>query len=413
MKVIFLKKLARLIPFSKFFYLKMNRLINRKFFIKSILYDENLKLIKFSVPKHHIFFGYYDISPFNKKNTKILAIKTKNDTKYKADIGFFNLNNPKKFHKISSSISWCWQQGARLRWFDESCENEVSFNDFKNGKYVNLVVDINSSKVLKIINYPLYDISIDSKLGLSLNFSRLQRLRPGYGYSNLIDNTIQKKCPNDDGIFLIDINNNKKKLIISYSDLVSNFPIKETFSNTHHYFNHLSFNPSSNKFLFFHLMQHDNGRCNRLFYYDLDKNEVIKLEDEFITSHYTWKDDNNILVTSVDPVNSKICYMIYDLKKKTKGILDNNNLNKDGHPTFLDNKSIFISDTYPDINNNQDLFLYDIKKNKKTHLGSFYKGYKYIGEKRCDLHPRISLDSKFVSFDSTHSGLRSQYILNL
>lgn len=412
MIVKFLKNIVRLIPLSKFFYLKFNRLVSGKIFTDFKLY-KNLKLIEFSVPKHHIFFGYYDISPFNNNNTKILAIKTKDDTKYKAEIGYFKLNNPKKFYKISSTNSWCWQQGSRLRWFNKLCKNEISYNDYLEGKYVNVIMNIKTLKRTNIINFPLYDISFDNKIGLSLNFSRLQRLRPGYGYSNTIDKTLEKKCPENDGIFLVDINNNKNELIISYSDLVSKFPIDKDFTNTNHYFNHLSFNPDANKFLFFHLMQHDNGRDNRFFIYDLSSKKIKLLEDNLTTSHYTWVDNNKILTTSFQKKNLKTHYIMYDLSDGSKKILENKFLNKDGHPTMLKNKSTFISDTYPDKNNNQELFLFDILKNKYIKLGSFYKSYKYAGEKRCDLHPRISNDFKYISFDSTHSGRRSQYVLNL
>ena len=406
----FFKKIVSKISYSKIIFLNLNRLLNGKLLTYSSLNKKSISITKFSVKNHHIFFGYYDINPFNKNNSKLLAIKTKSDLKVPVEIGFFYLNNPNKFLSLGITKSWNWQQGARLRWFDENNKKLISYNDFRDGKFINVIKNIENEDDERIISAPLYDISSDRKTGLSLNFSRLQRLRPGYGYSNIEDFTLENKCPDNDGICQVNINTNKSKLIISYSDLLKEFPLDQDQDNTHHYFNHLSFNPSGNKFLFFHLMQHENGRNNRLFVFDLNSKKISLLEDDLTVSHYTWRDDNNILITAVDKKVNKTYYIIYSTEKNRKKVLNHKYLNKDGHPTFLNDESI-ISDTYPDINNNQNLFYYNIEKDRYIKLGSFYRRYKYNGEKRCDLHPRISNDSKYISIDSTHSGLRSQYVL--
>ena len=411
MNIKFLKKIVSKIPYSKIIFLNLNRLLNGKLLTYSSINKKSISITKFSVKNHHIFFGYYDITPFNKNNSKLLAIKTKSDLKVPVEIGFFYLNNPNKFLSLGITKSWNWQQGARLRWFDENNKKLISYNDFINGKYVNIIKNIENKEIEKLIPFPLYDISANRKIGLSLNFSRLQRLRPGYGYSNIEDFTLANKCPDNDGIHLVNINTNKSKLIISYSNLIKEFPLNHKYNNTYHYFNHLSFNPSGNKFLFFHLMQHDNVRANRLFVFNMKTMKVLLIEDKLTVSHYTWRDDNNILITAVDKNNNKTYYIIFDVEKMSKRILSNRFLNKDGHPSFSKDKKFIISDTYPDINNNQNLFYYDIENNKYIKLGSFYRRYKYKGETRCDLHPRISNDSKYISFDSTHSGLRSQYVL--
>ena len=84
--------------------------------------------------------------------------------------------------------------------------------------------------------------------------------------------------------------------------------------------------------------------------------KVLLIEDKLTVSHYTWRDDNNILITAVDKNNNKTYYIIYDIEKMSKMILSNRFLNKDGHPSFSKDKKFIISDTYPDINNNQDYY---------------------------------------------------------
>jgi hypothetical protein len=406
-----LKKAIGSIPYSKVIYLYINRFVNGHLFSNSKIFNKEFKLRKFSVKGYHVFFGYYDISPFNKDNTQLLALKSKNNLKESAEIGFFHLNEPNKFISIGKTKSWCWQQGARLRWFDETSKNLVSYNDVMDGKYVNVIKNIKTNVIEKIISTPLYDICSDRKTGLSLNFSRLQRLRPGYGYSNVKDFTINDNCPENDGIYLVNLDSDKSNLIISYSNLLSEFPVNDKFNNADHYFNHLSFNPSGDKFLFFHLAQHNFGRTNRLFVFNINTKKTILLEDKLIVSHYTWRDNNNILITAVDNLEKKTYYILYNIEKNSKEFLKDEFLNLDGHPTYSKDKRYIISDTYPDINNNQKLFYYDFEEEKYHLIGSFYKRYKYRGETRCDLHPRLSQDSNYISFDSTHFGLRSQYVL--
>ena len=136
------KKIARNIPFSGITFLFLNRFINGKIFSYSSVFKKDITITKFSVKNHHVFFGYYDITPFNKNNTKLLAIKTKKATKTLAEIGYFCLSQPNKFISLGSTKSWCWQQGARLRWFDEDSKNLISYNNIK---------DENTSMSLKIL----------------------------------------------------------------------------------------------------------------------------------------------------------------------------------------------------------------------------------------------------------------------
>ena len=46
----------------------------------------------------------------------------------------------------------------------------------------------------KLFQHPVYSVANNGKFALTLDFSRLHRLRPGYGYSNLPDETRKEKC---------------------------------------------------------------------------------------------------------------------------------------------------------------------------------------------------------------------------
>ena len=61
--------------------------------------------------------------------------------------------------------------------------SKLIYNDFVRGNYISRVIDAESGAVSDFAPAALYDISFGENIGISLNFQRLQSLRPGYGYS--------------------------------------------------------------------------------------------------------------------------------------------------------------------------------------------------------------------------------------
>jgi len=401
----YIYRISGLVIFKKIILIFFNRLKRGKRTIKN-------NSISFGIKNKHIFFGYYDINPISQKNDKILsiAVPAKKNTNSIALIGYFNINGDKKFVEIDKTKTWCWQQGARLRW-SKNFDNTIIYNTLVDSKYGCVFRNIDTKKNLKEISFPIYDLSIDEKFGLSLNFSRLQNLRPGYGYSNLKDETINDKIPNDDGVFLIDIENNIYKLIISLDDLSTIEP-HDSMDEAMHYINHLSWNKSGDRFLFFHLWTKGNFRSSRLFTADKNGENLFLLENEEAVSHYDWKNDYNICLTTSTKKNGTR-YSIYRDLTNERDILSSEFLKQDGHPTYHpSNKEILLSDTYPDKYGERSLFTFNFNNKNIYVIKSFKSPLKYRNDYRCDLHPRWSNDGKIISFDSTHKGLRTINIID-
>ena len=75
-----------------------------------------------------------------------------------------------------------------------------------------------------------------------------------------------------------------------------------------------------------------------------------------------------------------------------------------------------LNDNYAQPNGNRDQvpYLYHLPTDRRLDLGRFPAGTSYVGEWRCDLHPRASNDGNFVCIDSTHGGNgRQMYLLDL
>ncbi len=242
--------------------------------------NEN-KLITFYIKNKHSFFGYYDINPISVKNDKVLGItiNTKGNATSTAAVGYFNLSSPTNFLQVGKSKTWCWQQGNRLRW--STLDNDIIiYNKLVDDRYGCVFQNIKSKKIISSINFPIYDISTEERYGLSLNFSRLERLRPGYGYSNLPDLSSALKHPANDGVFLVDVGKNTSSLIISL-DKLSRIEPCPSMEGAQHYINHLSWNLSGNRFLFFHLWAKGSTRRSRMFTSDLKGSDLFLIEKNY------------------------------------------------------------------------------------------------------------------------------------
>jgi len=369
----------------------------------------------------HVFFGYYDLSPFDRNDTKVLAHRTYHpltspDPGSCIDIGYYevdSLKNNTNFNKIGESYAWCWQQGSRLQWFPKNRkEKNIFYNTVKANKYIGIIQDIDSGEIIREIPLPLYDISHCGNKGLSLNFSRLHRLRPGYGYASLPDLTEKENIPKNDGVFLFDFMKDKNKLLISFDEIVNIGKMPENCIDFQHYINHLCFNPSGTKFMFFHLFSKNNKRHSRLFVCDTDGANLKLLNNSDAISHYTWRDDNTLLCTIFSVRSRELRYVNYDIISGKSEKLAPTVLTKDGHPTYIWNNTTLLTDTYPNRFRQQSLIILDLKTKYKKKV-FFYRHRKFKGEVRTDLHPRVNYNESLFCIDDELKGFKAMKLLKL
>ena len=349
----------------------------------------NYKILSSS--KTHTFFGYYDITPFNKDSTRVLAIATNAPSStilngVLANVGYFDLSND-SFIQVGQTYSWCWQQGCRLMWFPQN-NDQIIFNVALQNRYGSIVKDIGNNGTVFENNFPIYDLDPAGKFALFLNFSRLGRLRPGYGYVNHPDLTEAQLSPDSDGIWIGEFESNKIDLLISINQIATNSD-DPTMICAEHYFNHISINPSGSTFLFFHLWVLNGKKQSRAYLYNFNSGHLELIEGVKNVSHYSWVDNNRVLITG--RVKNEFGYHIYDRCDKSIIKLNSIFLLEDGHPSFFQNNSIILTDTYSKgIFNEQLLFIYDINNKKRDLLASIFHPFKYKKDYRCDLHPRLN-----------------------
>ncbi len=351
----------------------------------------------------HIFFGYYDLKSCNGSGQKLIAHmvdKAANPAVDPAKIVWFDCeSNDPQPHVVGETKAWCWQQGARLRWHPLE-PDAILFNDVSDNRYVLRKVDISSGRS-ETIGCGVYDIDREMKFGVTLNFSRLQRLRPGYGYPNIPDSTAGIKAPNDDGVFLVNMKSGEKKLLYSLSRLA------ETVDDDgFHYINHLSIAPDGRNFIFFHLWMQGSTRKMRLYISDMMGTRLKRLTDDIVVSHYCWIDPEHLLITTTTGE-----YLRMNTNSGERQRIVGNHLNRDGHPNLFRNG--FISDTYPLKNELQKVFFSHLDGTGYREIASVFSDPLKFGEHRCDLHPRVEQDRRITIDTTAVDGVRSIMTIEL
>lgn len=309
---------------------------------------------------------------------------------------------------FSNTNTWNWQQGAMASWLN----NKEFIHNFFDGKVFKAkIININTREE-KYLDHSIYKVSHDGTCALSLNFSRLALLRPDYGYFNKSFRNISK-CSADDGIFYIDIVNNTSKLIISLEQLAAFYPRKE-MKDAFHKVNHIDISPNDKRFMFLHRWINERGqKWSRLITADLDGNNMCLLADEDMVSHCTWR-SNTEIVGWMRKYALGDCYFSVQDQSKDYFVIGKDILTQDGHPGFSKDGRWMLTDTYPDKSRLSCLILYDTLENRKYELGRFYSSMHYIGENRCDLHPRFNNSSdNIITFDSVHTGVRIMYQMDI
>ena len=353
-------------------------------------------------------FGYYDKCPWSEDGRYLLALKVANssreaDSTTPAEIVRIDLAS-RKTESLATTCTWNVQQGCMLQWISSS---EILYNDCRNNRYVAVVLDLDT-RTERILPMPVYAMSPDRRTALSLDFSRLHRLRPGYGYANLPDTTAAEKCPDAPCIWKIDIASGAVTPLLNYTDFVS-FESKPSMVEAEHKVNHLMISPDGQRFMVLHRWFRKGRKYSRLVTCNMDGTDMFNLSDDDFVSHCCWKNDAEILSYLNKNPGGKGYWLLRDRSREAKRLWPQ--LVMDGHPSFSPDGHSVITDTYPNRKRMQSLYL--MRGSSVQTLVSVFSPFKYGGDTRCDLHPRWSRDGKQICFDGSFEGKRALYVVDV
>ena len=356
-------------------------------------------------PKHH-WFGYYDKWQFDPSDRFVLGMEV--DFEHRSPtpddvigIGMVDLENDDEWIELGESSAWGWQQGCMLQWIGE---NEILWNERESDRYVCRILNVETGE-RRTVPHPVYSVSPDGKTAVTADFRRINDVRPGYGYVGLPDPRGDELSPDDTGIFRVDLQSGASDLIVSLEQIAGLGEIPHPYPKARHYFNHLLFNPDGSRFIFLHRWRYPEGnRLTRMFTAAPDGSDLRVVDDNGLTSHFIWRDPNHILAFSEQPSAGKRFYLFEDGGDESIEVVGGDELERDGHCSYLPGGEWILNDTYPDKERNQMPHLFHVASGKVVPLGLFHSPKEYTGEWRCDTHPRFSRNGKLVTIDSPVEG---------
>ena len=373
--------------------------------------------------KEGYYFGFHDLQELSADGSRLLVHKLPFDLRMPVageteQVGYLDFSVDGQlgdFHVLGTSSAWNFHKGCRLQWLDD---NNVIFNTAVDGRLISKIIDVTSGES-RIINSPIDSVSHDSGWATSFSYERLEHCMSGYGYPYKDDSYLNQDVPCDTGLFLVDLKEDSKKLVVSLSELAENAP--EEFRHGYmHYVTHTEFSPDNRYISFLHRWRLRSGtdlkRWTRIMVYDRNDGRLIELPSQISGSHYVWNSGNQIIASCI--INGHSCHVLFDMECiDTYRVIAPSTLNSDGHQSFITD-AIFITDTYPDKYRMAKLYRVNIPDGRTEHIASLYSPKSFQSNIRkghiaCDLHPRVSRDGKYVFFDSCRTGKRGIYAMKL
>lgn len=379
--------------------------------------EGNIIRISPNDPSHEYFFGYYDKSPWDATDRYMLCMRAKDtwsdvSPKEKADIILVDTslpeNDKERIRKIAETSSWNVQQSCMLQWLGPDFSSRILFNDYRDGKYVAVIKEIESGAE-KIIPAPVYSVSADGKIALTLDFSRLYNLRPGYGYYNIPEKTKGVGLPDAVAVWKIDLESGAVTDLLTYKDVATFQPRPEMQeAGSVHKVNHLMLSPNGQRFMVLYRWFIGERKYTRLITCNVDETDMYVLSDDDMVSHCFWKDDEHILAFENKRDGGTGYYLMRDKTQEYKRCWPE--LTGDGHPSYSLDRSHIVTDSYPDRARIQYLRVMKDENSKPETVAKVFSPFKYDNDTRCDLHPRWNHAGDKVCFDSVFEGHRGLYI---
>ncbi len=368
-------------------------------------------------PKSH-WFGYYDKFQFDPSGRYVLGMEVDFDDRPPTPedvirLGMVDLEAGDTWTEFAQTTAWCWQQGCMLQWLPGSA-TKVVYNARQDGRYVAVIRDVFSGE-WRTLPRPIYTVSPDGKLALSVNFARIGATRPGYGYYGIADAWAAELHPGGDGLHVMDLESGESRLLFSLDQIAAFGEVPQETGK--HWFNHLLFNPDGSRFIFLHRWHvHPTAKHRwhtRMLTAAPDGSGLHVVADHQMVSHFIWRNPREVLAWSREPDTGDRFYLYTDQTDHLE-VVGEGILTRDGHCTYSPDGKWVLTDSYPDKNRMQTQMLFRPSDSKLIVLGKFYLAPQQTGEIRCDLHARWSRDGKYICIDSMHLGnQRQMYLLDL
>ena len=375
----------------------------------------------------NFYFGYYDRQPMSSDGRYHLAIHPSfmdrpNTGADRARIGLIDLEHGNDWTPLDDATAWNWQMGACQQWLGPAANRLTVYNVRSGGRAFARVRDIVAGTT-RDLPRPVYDLSRDGKWAISVNFARIHRNRPGYGYPDLDDPGAADAAPEDDGLWWMDLETGENRLIVSLADVAAIQPAP-SMQGVQQWFNHVMVNPTGKRLLFFHRWRTDDGwHQSRLLTCNPDGSDLYLLNAAPVISHCDWRDETQVLCFCMHGNDPAWRYYLLSDHRQDAVLVGGDVFEpgRDGHCHYYPrpDKRWFVTDTYPELHEKgsgaleHDLMLYDVETGTRVDIARLPSLDVQPGDIRCDFHPRWDPTGRWLSVDSFHEGYRAIYLLDV
>jgi hypothetical protein len=392
------------------------------------------------------FVGFHDLTPWNAHTDELVCLKTDVLEDHipmchdEAEVVVVNEADGAET-SIGRTCAWNWQKAARQRWLPAMGRRVLAYNAANAVGFECRIVDLDTQHE-RTLPLPLYDICDHAGFGLTLNFRRLARCQPGYGYDHPLPAPAFDYA--GEGIFRVDLQTGEEKLILSIAEFLRCNRFDTALGE--HYFTHIQISPDGRRFVFMHrCFLPSGGLVNSFVVANTDGTDARVLLDDKM-SHFDWQGNDHVVIwcrkntaikklkeskllnvaralyrvsrkirlTSVRQALYNESFRQIDVKTGSSSPVGKGVLTEDGHPQINPlHPKIWINDTYPNSEHVQTLMLYDQKTNHRIDLLRLATepAIQETGW-RCDFHPRWHPRGERVCFDSAHLGRRQLCMFN-
>ncbi|NWG32565.1 MAG: hypothetical protein HXY29_13890 [Rhodocyclaceae bacterium] len=324
--------------------------------------------------REETFFGYFDQSPWDATDRYHLLHGYAGGSQVR--IAVFDTLDLKLWY-LGASAAFNFQQGARLGWLPGG-EGLVFYNDLAQGRLVTRIVQAAGGRLEQVVDWPVQVVHPQGNEALTLNYRRLHRLGSEYGYAGEAENFPDTLRDDRDGIWRLDLRENRAELLITLAELKSQDP-HPSMAGSHHKVNHLLYTPSGERFAFMHRWLGPQGKFSRLYTASSRSGgDLCCLLDERLVSHYAWQDEEHLLAWGRKTPWGDGYLLVRDRTSQVQavgqGVLDPYG---DGHPSFAPDRRRIVTDTYPDKARMRHLLLYNRETGKLREVGRFFAPLAY------------------------------------
>ncbi len=377
-----------------------------------------------SGPLHHFASAYYHIRSFDQSGRYLLCLRTDiadrdPEVGDSASLCVIDIRSG-DVREIARTRAWNFQQGAMQQWLGSAPDSMVIFNDYRNGKFAAVIINAFTGRVQRVIDTPVSAVTHDGRAAVSINFARLHRTRPGYGYAGPGQAArLDEAHPADDGIYWVDLETGAARLIVSLDEVFALNPPPGRPDSRPFWFNHTLINRDDSRVFFLGRWAKEGGGWYTASYtVGLDGDSLrCVLGYDWGGSHFDWLSAGRLMVTCFYRGERPLTHLLFNdtdsLSERDYRVLGRGMLTNDGHGRFSDDGRWMVTDTYP-LRGSRSLILMRMSDDALLRLGTFDDhSALYRGPWRCDLHPAFDKSGRTLVFDSTHDDTRQVYLAEL